>query len=91
LVQTATEAGGIPSPRDTDMMESGLGAAIAESAELRRGDLIFWKGHVGLMLDRERMIHANGFTMQVSIEPLAEVRERTQAGEGLPVRTIKRL
>jgi hypothetical protein len=42
------------------------------------------------MLDRERMIHANGFTMQVSIEPLPEVRERTLAGEGLPIRTIKR-
>jgi hypothetical protein len=42
-------------------------------------------------LDRERMIHANGFTMQVSIEPLAEVRERTQAGEGLPIRAVQRL
>ena len=37
------------------------------------------------------MIHANGFTMQVSIEKLAEVRKRTLAGEGLPIRTIKRL
>jgi hypothetical protein len=91
LVQTATEAGGLRSPRDTDMMEAALGAVVALDSQLRRGDLIFWKGHVGLMLDREHMIHANGFTMQVSIEPLAEVRERTLAGEGLPIRTIKRL
>jgi cell wall-associated NlpC family hydrolase len=91
LVQTAMEAGGLRSPRDTDMMESTLGAVVALDSQLRRGDLIFWKGHVGLMLDREHMIHANGFTMQVSIEPLAEVRERTLAGEGLPISTIKRL
>ncbi len=42
------------------------------------------------MLDGERMIHANGFAMQVSIEKLTEVRERTLAAEGLPIRTIKR-
>ena len=91
LVQTTMEAGGFQSPRDTDMMEAALGVAVEDGAKLQRGDLIFWKGHVGLMLDRERMIHANGFSMQVSIEPLAEVRERTLAGEGLPIRTVKRL
>ena len=91
LVQTAMEAGGLRSPRDTDMMESALGVAMKEGAKLQRGDLIFWKGHVGLMLDGERMIHANGFAMQVSIEQLTEVRERTLAGEGLQIRTIKRL
>jgi cell wall-associated NlpC family hydrolase len=85
------EAGGLRSPRDTDMMELELGIALAEGAKLQRGDLIFWKGHVGLMLDRERLIHANGFTMQVSVEKLAEVRERTLTSEGLPIRTIKRL
>ena len=91
LVQTTMEAGGLRSPRDTDMMESTLGIALEEGATLERGDLIFWKGHVALMLDRERMIHANGFSMQVSIEPLGEVRERTLMGEGLPIRVVKRL
>jgi cell wall-associated NlpC family hydrolase len=91
LVQSAMEAGGMRSPRDTDMMEAELGVAMAEGARLQRGDLIFWKGHVGVMLDGERVIHANGYAMQVSIELLAEVRERTLAGEALPIRTIKRL
>ena len=91
LLQTALEAGGIMSPRDTDLMESQLGAAIARDAELKRGDLIFWQGHVGLMLDSEFLLHANGFAMEVSTEPLAEVRERTLAREGLPIRTIRRL
>jgi cell wall-associated NlpC family hydrolase len=91
LVQTALNAGGIKSPRDTDMMEAQLGTSIRLDAQLQRGDLIFWKGHVGLMLDGARLIHANGYFMQVSIEPLALVRERTLAKESVPVRTIKRL
>lgn len=91
LVQTALQAGRIKSPRDTDMMEAQLGTSIPLDAQLQRGDLIFWKGHVGLMLDGARIIHANGYFMQVSIEPLALVRERTLAKEGVPIRTIKRL
>jgi len=91
LVQTALEAGGKTSPRDTDMMEAQLGTSIPLDAELRRGDLIFWKGHVGLMLDAVHLIHANGYFMQVSLEPLALVRERTLGKEGVTIRTIKRL
>jgi len=91
LVQTALEAGGIASPRDTDMMEAALGAELPRDAPLKRGDLIFWKGHVGIMLDSARLIHANGFAMQVSVEPLTLVDERTQKLESLPIRTIRRI
>ena len=91
LVQTALEAGGIASPRDTDMMEVALGLSLPLDSPLQRGDLIFWKGHVGVMLDAERLIHANGFAMQVSIEPVSKARDRTLASEGLPIRTIRRL
>lgn len=91
LVQTALESGGIASPRDTDMMESALGAELPRDASLRRGDLIFWKGHVGIMLDSAQLIHANGFHMQVSVEPLALVDERTQSLESLRIRTIRRI
>ncbi len=90
LVQTALEAGGIAAPRDTDLMEAALGEAIPLDADLRRGDLIFWRGHVGAMLDSLRLIHANAFAMQVAIEPFPVARGRI-AAEGLPVRTIKRL
>ncbi|HYM17110.1 MAG TPA: NlpC/P60 family protein [Micropepsaceae bacterium] len=91
LVQTALEAGGIQSPRDTDMLERALGEPVALDGPLKRGDLVFWKGHVGIMLDGERLFHANGFAMQVSLEPLSEVKARTDTREGLPVRAIRRL
>ncbi len=44
--------------------------------DLERGDLVFWKGHVGMILDGQRFIHANAFHMQVAIEPVAEAIAR---------------
>ena len=91
LVQIALEAAGIASPRDTDMMESALGTALALDAALQRGDLVFWKGHMGAMLDETRLLHANATSMQVSIEPIADARARIEKADGLSMRTIKRL
>ena len=53
--QTALTAAGIAAPRDSDMMEAALGAPLGRrGAPLRRGDLVFWKGHVGVMRDARR-------------------------------------
>ena len=90
LIQIALEAAGIAAPRDTDLMEAALGQSIALDAPLKRGDLIFWKGHMGAMLDEARLIHASAHTMKVVIEDFATARARIEA-DGLPVRTIKRL
>jgi cell wall-associated NlpC family hydrolase len=90
LIQTALEAAGTPAPRDTDLIETALGESIALDAALKRGDLIFWKGHMGAMLDDARLIHASAHAMQVVVEDFAKARSRIFA-DGLPVRTIKRL
>lgn len=70
LVQQALHACGRFCPRDSDQQQA-LGRPV-DAAELARGDLVFWQGHVGMMLDAARLIHANAFHMQVEIEPLAE-------------------
>jgi cell wall-associated NlpC family hydrolase len=67
LVQLALLMTGRSAPRDTDMQAVGLGEVIDRS-ELRRGDLVFWKGHVAIMEDPETIIHANGHTMTVARE-----------------------
>jgi cell wall-associated NlpC family hydrolase len=90
LVQTALEAAGIAAPRDADLMEVALGRPISLDVPLQRGDLVFWKGHMGAMLDPARFIHASGSAMRVLIEDFAAVRARILA-EGNPIRTIKRL
>lgn len=89
LIQTALHAVGRDAPRDTDMQEAALGTA-ADLIVTQRGDLIFWKGHVGVMLDETRLLHANAFHMQVAIEPLAEAVARIQPLAG-PVTSVKRL
>jgi cell wall-associated NlpC family hydrolase len=89
LIQTALQATGKAAPRDTDMIEKALGEAVA-LPDIRRGDLVFWKGHMGVMLDETRLLHANAFHMAVAIEPLADAIARIENAAG-PVTAIKRL
>jgi cell wall-associated NlpC family hydrolase len=81
LVQLSLAMAGIAAPRDTDMQQAGLGHALdlGDRAGLRRGDLIFWRGHVGIMLDESRLVHANGHHMAVAVELLAEAESRILA------------
>lgn len=82
LVQLAMRVAGRVAPRDTDMQERAF--AQVGPADLRRGDLVFWKGHVAVMLDAENVIHANGHTMLVSRERLAEAIGRIEPLYGRP-------
>ena len=67
LVQLALQMTGRTAPRDSDMQAAGLGTEITRE-ELRRGDLVFWKGHAGIMADERTLLHANGHTMTVALE-----------------------
>ncbi len=97
LIQLAAQAGGISLPRDSDMQEK-MGVALdveqalaTEFSQLRRGDLIFWRGHVGVLSDEKTLLHANGYTMDVSFEPLAEAVERIGRNEFGAITSIRRL
>lgn len=84
LVQLAFAACGRACPADSDQQWQGLGTALAETAPLRRGDLLFWRGHVALACDAQTLIHANGHTMNVAHEPIAAARARiAAAGDGV--------
>lgn len=89
LVQISLQAAGVPCPRDTYMQEAALGAAVPLSG-LKRGDLIFWKGHVAIARDGETIIHANAHHMMVATEPAEEALARIKAA-GSDVTSIKRL
>lgn len=91
LVQVALEAGGINAPRDTDMQRVALGQEVDIDGMLKRGDIVFWKGHVGIMLDEQRLLHANAHHMMAAIEPVEQARARIAAGEYGPVTAVKRL
>jgi hypothetical protein len=76
LVQLVYGMKGISAPRDADMQEADFGELLPEDAVLQRGDLIFFPGHVGIMVDEENMIHAHAAAMAVSVEPLAVAAKR---------------
>ncbi|MFT6541344.1 MAG: hypothetical protein ACJAU5_000415, partial [Maricaulis maris] len=62
---------------------------VTGTAERRRGDVVFWPGHVGIMTDSEHLLHANASSMDVTLEPFAEAEARIRAAEN-PVRAIYR-
>ncbi|SFD71579.1 NlpC/P60 family protein [Roseivivax sediminis] len=91
LVQIALAACGMSCPGDSDLQEAALGETLAEGAELRRGDLLFWKGHVGWVADRETLLHANAHHMSVAYEPLGAAIARIEAQGDGPVTRRARL
>ncbi len=93
LVQRALAEAGVKAPRDTDMQQAETGSVVegGTDAPLKRGDLVFWKGHVTIMIDGEYMVHASGHHMEVVIEPLREALTRILAAGGGPATAVKRL
>lgn len=92
LVQLALRMAGRPAPRDSDMQEAALGEPLPLASglpQLRRGDLVFWTGHVGIMQDGKRLLHANAHHMAVASEPLTETFARLDAAS-CPVTSIRR-
>ena len=82
---------GVDLPRDTDMQEVLADwAEVADDTRLLRGDLVYWRGHVGVMADPETLIHANGHHMLVAREPLGRARARIFDATGADVSSFKR-
>ena len=92
LVQLALGACGIAAPRDSDMQAESIGEALPLSVDLpvlKRGDLIFWTGHVAIMRDAGTLVHATGHRLEVVVEPLNDLIER-QLRRNLQVSAIRR-
>ena len=93
LVQIALAACGISCPRDSDMQEEALGSPIAaatDRSDLKRGDLVFWTGHVAIVRDRANFLHANAFHMAVAIEPIGDAIARIR-GAGGEITSVRRI
>jgi cell wall-associated NlpC family hydrolase len=81
LVQAALHASGKDCPGDSDM-QMQIGRALQPEEKLKRCDLIFWKGHVAMVVNENVLIHANGHTMSVNYEGIRDAIERISAGGG---------
>jgi len=92
LVLSSLRAVGRAGLRDTDMQEKSMGKPVKINKRLSgltRGDLIFWKGHVGIMTSAKTLLHANAYHMSVTAEPLNEATRRIARTAG-PITSIKR-
>jgi cell wall-associated NlpC family hydrolase len=92
LVQVALCAAGIAAPRDSDMQAETIGKALPLGEglpALKRGDLVFWAGHVAIARDAETLVHATGHRLEVVFEPLKDLVER-QLRRNLHVSAIRR-
>lgn len=92
LVQMGMIAAGLACPRDTDLQRAAIGRAVdikPDLTGLRRGDLLFWQGHVGIVTDGLHLLHANAHHMAVAKEPIMAAVARS-AASGLPLLAVKR-
>ena len=89
LVQMTMWRAGHAVLRDADMQEMTIGAAVDADGALQRGDLVFWRGHVGIMTGPKTILHATEYTLRVVEEDFPAMRARL-AGIGLDVTSVKR-
>lgn len=89
LVQMAMRRCGQQVLRDSDMQEATIGQPVDPDGPLERGDLVFWPGHVGIMLDEGSILHATEYTLRVVKEHFPAMRKRL-AANGLDVTSVKR-
>lgn len=90
LVQIACHACGMACPGDSDQQMAQLGETLDPGTPPQRGDLLFWKGHVGWIADPDTLLHANAYAMSVTREPLQTAIARI-AAQGDPVLRHARL
>ncbi len=103
LIQNAYERAGVVVPRDADLQEKFFSDAAngkpvyQEGASTPwqdltyvRGDLFFWPGHVGVMVDATRMVHATATHMAVAVDDVRTIAKRWEETQGLNVSSVVR-
>ncbi len=92
LVQVSLQATGIYPLRDSDMQEQTLGIDFkpaADFSDMERGDLVFWRGHVGIMCSPTMLLHSSARDMHCEIEPFGQAVDRIRPIAG-DVRSVRR-
>ena len=90
LVQLSLATAGVPVKRNSGDQEKTIGVTLDSLDELKRGDLVFWKGHVGIMQDEENLLHANMWHGMTASENLRAALPRLEEATG-PVTRLARV
>ena len=93
LVQLALQAAGVCAPRNSgDQLAwaEATGNEIADGLpDARRGDLVFWPGHVGICQSAASLLHANAHHHAVAVEPLEDALARIDKATGRRARFLR--
>jgi len=89
VIQVARMLAGHMCRRDSDMQAADARFEVP-ATEAARGDIAYWPGHIGVMLDNERLLHANAHWMACIVEPLAIVEARAADAGGAAMARILR-
>ena len=82
LIQLSLETIGVNFPRNTNMQANYYPGLQMDYEKLNRGVLIFWEGHVGVMINENQILHSNGFFMSTIIEDLSKAEKRISINHG---------
>jgi cell wall-associated NlpC family hydrolase len=91
LVQLALARAGISAPRDSDQQARSTGKLVEGGLEAALpGDLLYMRGHVVILSEPGRVLHANAHHMAVAEEGLADFLARI-TGMGLEITAVRRV
>ena len=74
-------------PRDT-VDQIKLKKGLKSKKKFKKGDIVFWKGHVGICINSEKFIHAYGPRKKVLIMPINQTIKLIEKTAGLKVKKI---
>ena len=83
LLQLSYQTYGQIIPRNTAEQVKLKKTTLKNFDNLKRGCVVFWEGHVGIMTDKINCIHANAFHMKIVIEPLINIIHRSKKNHGI--------
>ena len=91
LIQISMLLCGLNCPGDSDQQMKTLGQNLDITSPRKRGDILFWKGHVAWALNERQILHANAYHMATVIEEADEAIERIKKQDNNNLIALKRL
>ena len=77
-------------PRDTKDQVKYLKGKL-KKRKYKKGDIIFWKGHVAICLNSKKLIHAYGPEKKVLIMPIIETINRIRETAKLKIKKVTKI
>ena len=91
LIQISLLLCGVDCPGDSDQQMNTLGHNLDVGSPRKKGDILFWKGHVAWAVNERQILHANAYHMATVIEEANEAIERIKKQDNNNLIAHKRL